>query len=33
MEEVAEGKDFNFPKEEEKILQLWDELDAFKCAT
>jgi len=30
MEEVAEGKDFNFPKEEEKILQLWDELDAFK---
>ncbi|GAX77028.1 hypothetical protein CEUSTIGMA_g4475.t1 [Chlamydomonas eustigma] len=29
MEEVAEGKDFSFPKEELKILRLWDELDAF----
>jgi isoleucyl-tRNA synthetase len=29
MEEVAEGKDFSFPKEEEKILRLWTELDAF----
>jgi isoleucyl-tRNA synthetase len=30
MEEVKEGKDYSFPAEELKILQLWDELDAFK---
>ncbi|GIL48146.1 hypothetical protein Vafri_4840 [Volvox africanus] len=28
--DVAEGKDYSFPKEEEKILSLWDRLDAFK---
>lgn len=30
MEEVIEGKDFCFPKEEEKVLGLWERLDAFK---
>ena len=30
MEEVLEGKDFNFPREEKKILELWKGLDAFK---
>ncbi|PNH02930.1 Isoleucine--tRNA ligase [Tetrabaena socialis] len=30
LSDVAEGKDYSFPKEEEKILQLWDRLDAFK---
>lgn len=30
MEDVAEGKDYSFPKEEEKLLELWDRLDAFK---
>jgi isoleucyl-tRNA synthetase len=30
MEEVIEGKEYSFPKEEEKVLRLWDELDAFK---
>lgn len=29
MEEVCEGKDFNFPQQEERILALWAELDAF----
>lgn len=30
MLEVLEGKDYSFPKEEEKVLKLWEELDAFK---
>ncbi|MCO5588900.1 hypothetical protein L7F22_042861 [Adiantum nelumboides] len=30
MEDVCEGKDFSFPEQEEKILALWKELDAFK---
>ncbi|KAL9240634.1 hypothetical protein vseg_014831 [Gypsophila vaccaria] len=30
MEDVCEGKDFSFSKEEEKILQYWDKIDAFK---
>ncbi|XP_047329898.1 isoleucine--tRNA ligase, cytoplasmic-like isoform X1 [Impatiens glandulifera] len=30
MEDVCEGKDFSFPKEEEKILQWWDEVKAFE---
>lgn len=30
MEEVIEGKDYSFPKEEEKILEVWDKLDAFQ---
>ncbi|KAL3681919.1 hypothetical protein R1sor_024875 [Riccia sorocarpa] len=30
MEEVVEGKDYSFPKEEEKILQFWDRIDAFQ---
>ncbi|PIA64421.1 hypothetical protein AQUCO_00100120v1 [Aquilegia coerulea] len=30
MEEVCEGKDFSFPNQEEKILSLWNEIDAFK---
>ncbi|CAI5520474.1 unnamed protein product [Closterium sp. Naga37s-1] len=29
MEAVVEGKDFSFPREEEKVLQLWERLDAF----
>jgi hypothetical protein len=27
---VREGKDYNFPTEEEKILALWEKLDAFR---
>lgn len=30
MEEVCEGKDFSFPKQEEKILQHWFEIKAFE---
>ncbi|KAF4390301.1 hypothetical protein F8388_019956 [Cannabis sativa] len=30
MEEVCEGKDFSFPKYEEKILKLWSEIKAFE---
>jgi len=30
MEDVLEGKDFSFPREEEKIMELWARLDAFK---
>ncbi|GMH37086.1 hypothetical protein BSKO_04959 [Bryopsis sp. KO-2023] len=30
MEDAIEGKDYSFPKEEEKILQHWDEIDAFQ---
>ena len=30
MQEVRESKDLSFPGEEEAILQLWDEIDAFK---
>lgn len=30
MEDVKEGKDYHFPKEEEVILKFWDEIDAFK---
>nr|GMD08254.1 isoleucine--tRNA ligase, cytoplasmic [Ipomoea batatas]GMD84640.1 isoleucine--tRNA ligase, cytoplasmic [Ipomoea batatas]GMD90757.1 isoleucine--tRNA ligase, cytoplasmic [Ipomoea batatas] len=30
MEDVCEGKDFSFPDQEEKILQWWDEVKAFK---
>lgn len=30
MEEVIEGKDYSFPREEEKVLELWDQLDAFQ---
>ncbi|KAF7061802.1 hypothetical protein CFC21_068468 [Triticum aestivum] len=29
MEDVCEGKDFSFPAEEERVLRLWSELDAF----
>jgi isoleucyl-tRNA synthetase len=29
MEDVIEGKNWNFPNEEESILALWKELDAF----
>ena len=29
METVKEGRDYSFPEEEERILQLWDEIDAF----
>ncbi|XP_052143297.1 isoleucine--tRNA ligase, cytoplasmic-like [Oryza glaberrima] len=29
MDEVCEGKDFSFPAEEERVLRLWEELDAF----
>ncbi|GBF99525.1 hypothetical protein Rsub_11959 [Raphidocelis subcapitata] len=30
LSQVVEGKEWNWAKEEEKILALWDELDAFK---
>ncbi|KAL6501397.1 hypothetical protein OROGR_026530 [Orobanche gracilis] len=30
MEQVCEGKDFSFPKQEEKILRLWSEIKAFE---
>jgi hypothetical protein len=30
LQDVKEGKDFHFPTEEEDILKLWKELDAFK---
>ncbi|KAG2239750.1 hypothetical protein Bca52824_091447 [Brassica carinata] len=30
MEEVGEGKDFSFPREEEKVLSFWTHIDAFK---
>ncbi|RZB73843.1 isoleucine--tRNA ligase, cytoplasmic-like [Glycine soja] len=30
MEDVCEGKDFTFPKQEEKILDLWSQIDAFQ---
>lgn len=31
LEDVKEGKDFNFPEEEEKVLAFWTEIDAFKA--
>ncbi|KAK7283432.1 hypothetical protein RIF29_12948 [Crotalaria pallida] len=30
MEQVCEGKDFSFPKQEEKILEFWSEVKAFE---
>ncbi|PQM40320.1 isoleucine--tRNA ligase cytoplasmic [Prunus yedoensis var. nudiflora] len=30
MEEVCEGKDFSFPKQEDTILKLWSEIKAFE---
>lgn len=30
MEEVCEGKELSFPREEERILKLWEEMEAFK---
>ncbi len=30
MEEVKEGKEYSFPKEELKVLQFWDDIDAFQ---
>ncbi|KAJ1435372.1 Rossmann-like alpha/beta/alpha sandwich fold [Sesbania bispinosa] len=29
MEEVCEGKDFAFPKQDENILDFWSQIDAF----
>ncbi|CAA6660103.1 unnamed protein product [Spirodela intermedia] len=29
MEEVCDGKDFSFPRQEEEILKLWERIDAF----
>eukprot|EP00894_Picocystis_sp_ML_P004989 jgi/Pico_ML_1/55506/g1181.t1 len=29
MEDVIESKDFDFAREEERVMRLWDELDAF----
>lgn len=29
MEDVKEGKDYSFPEEEVKVLQFWDDVDAF----
>ncbi|GMH28561.1 hypothetical protein Nepgr_030404 [Nepenthes gracilis] len=30
MEEVCEGKDYSFPKQEESILEFWDKINAFE---
>ena len=30
MEDVKDGRDYSFPDEELKILQLWDDIDAFQ---
>lgn len=30
MEDICEGKEYSFPRQEEKILELWEDLDAFK---
>jgi len=30
MEDVQEGKDYNFPREEEVLLEHWAKTDAFK---
>lgn len=30
MQEVQEGKDYNFPKQEEAILQFWETIKAFE---
>ncbi|CAH8277599.1 unnamed protein product [Arabidopsis lyrata] len=30
MEVVGEGKEFSFPREEEKVLSFWNQIDAFK---
>lgn len=30
MDEVCEGKDFSFPRHEEKVLQMWEEIKAFE---
>ena len=30
MESAVEGKDFNFPVEEQKVLEFWERIDAFK---
>ncbi|KAG7552624.1 Methionyl/Valyl/Leucyl/Isoleucyl-tRNA synthetase anticodon-binding [Arabidopsis thaliana x Arabidopsis arenosa] len=30
MEEVCEGKEFSFPRQEEDVLSFWNEIDAFK---
>ncbi|KAF2603465.1 hypothetical protein F2Q70_00027485 [Brassica cretica] len=30
MEEVCEGKEFSFPREEENVLSFWTQIDAFK---
>ncbi|KAG7615473.1 Isoleucine--tRNA ligase, cytoplasmic [Arabidopsis thaliana] len=30
MEEVCEGKEFSFPRQEEDVLSFWTEIDAFK---
>ena len=29
MENVKEGRDYSFPEEEVRILQYWDDIDAF----
>ena len=29
METVKEGRDYSFPEEEQQVLQLWDDIDAF----
>lgn len=30
MQDVIEGKDYSFPKQEEHVLQFWEDTDAFK---
>jgi len=30
MQEVKEGKDYSFPRQEEEILQFWEDIKAFE---
>ena len=30
MQDVIEGKDYSFPKQEEHVLKFWEDTDAFK---
>lgn len=30
MQDVIEGKDYSFPKQEEQVLQFWDDTQAFQ---
>ena len=30
MQDVIEGKDYSFPKQEEQVLKFWDDIQAFQ---